>query len=142
MVMVTEQPRTGSGPIRIAYVIAAINTEHAGTEGHLLRLMRSLDRERFAPRLVVMQRSAWTEQFDDPDLPLHVLDFTSFQRPADWPVFPGSPRSSVSMIRKSPSCTSSMRISPERLPLAMQKFPLFFPAGGILVISMESKASC
>ena len=87
MVAVVEKPCTGSGPIRVTYVIAAINTEHAGTEGHLLRLLRRLDRKRFEPRLVVMQRSSWTEQFEDPDIPLDVLDFTSFQRPADWPVF-------------------------------------------------------
>lgn len=81
-----EKPRTGAGPIRITYVIAAINTENAGTEGHLLRLIRSLDRQRFAPSLVVMQRSAWTGQFDDPSIPLHVLDFKSFRRPRDWSI--------------------------------------------------------
>lgn len=86
MAVVMEKPRTGDGRIRITYVISAINTEQAGTEGHLLRLIRGLDRTRFAPSLVVMQRSDWTEQFDDPQVPLHVLDFKSFQRPSDWSV--------------------------------------------------------
>ncbi len=86
MAVVMEKPRTGDGRIRITYVISAINTEQAGTEGHLLRLIRGLDRTRFAPSLVVMQRSDWTEQFDDPQVPLHVLDFKSFQRPSDWNV--------------------------------------------------------
>ena len=77
---VTMQPR----PIRITYIISAINTENAGTEGHLLRLLRNLDRKKFSPQLIVMQRSAWTDQFSEPEIPMHVLDFKSFMRPKDW----------------------------------------------------------
>jgi len=73
-----------SGKIRICFVIAMIATERAGTEGHLLRLIRSLDRRRFEPLLVVMQRSPWTDEFDDPLVPMKVLGFRSFLRPTDW----------------------------------------------------------
>ncbi len=71
-------------PISICFVIASITTDRAGTEGHLLRLIRGLDRKRFRPLLVVLQSSPWTDQFDDPDVPMQVLNFVSFLRPSDW----------------------------------------------------------
>lgn len=84
MAIASVIPQTGGGPIRITHVISTIASEHAGTEGHLLRLLRGLDREQFAPRLVVMQRTDWADEFDDPRIPLHVLGFRSFRRPQDW----------------------------------------------------------
>lgn len=71
-------------PIPICFVIATITTDRAGTEGHLLRLVRALDRTRFRPLLVVLQRSQWTDSFSDPDIELIVLDFKSFTRPLSW----------------------------------------------------------
>ena len=68
----------------ICFVIATIQTDRAGTEGHLLRLIRSLDRRQFRPLLVVLQRSEWTDTFRDSDIPLVVLDFESFLRPSSW----------------------------------------------------------
>ena len=84
MTVASVMPSTGRSPIRITYVISAIASEHAGTEGHLLRLLRRLDREQFAPNLVVMQRTDWADEFDDPRIPLHVLGFRSFRKPQDW----------------------------------------------------------
>lgn len=80
------------GPIPIAYVISAIVTEHAGTEGHLLRLAKRLDRERYQPHLVVLQDSPWTdqyaEQYEDQSTcsptPLTTMGFGSFLRPNGW----------------------------------------------------------
>ncbi len=73
-------------PIPITYVISHISlfSLRAGTEGHILRLLNRLDRKRFAPSLVALQQTDWTEQFDDPNIPLHVLGFRSFSRPQDW----------------------------------------------------------
>jgi hypothetical protein len=82
--MVAQMPRTGRGPIPISYLISAIHTEQAGTEGQILRLIRSMDRDRFRPTLIVLQDTAWTKQFDDPRVPLETLGFHSLQRPADW----------------------------------------------------------
>lgn len=70
--------------IPITYVITALHNEQAGTERHLLRLIRNLDRNRFDPRLVVLQHSAWTERAQDPRVPLTVLGLRSLRRPADW----------------------------------------------------------
>jgi glycosyltransferase involved in cell wall biosynthesis len=70
--------------IPICFLIASITTEHAGTEGHLIRLIRALDRRRYEPMLVVLQRSPWTDEFSDPLVPLEVLGFRSFLRPLDW----------------------------------------------------------
>jgi len=70
--------------IPICYVIASVTTDRAGTERHLLRLIRALDRTRFDPLLVVLQQSDWTSRFDDPRVPMQVLGFCSFWRPRDW----------------------------------------------------------
>ncbi len=75
-----------SNRIPIVYVISSLNTPNAGTEGHLLRLVRSLDRERYEPRLVVLQHSDWVDEFRDPAVPIEVLGFRSFWRPTDWSV--------------------------------------------------------
>ena len=75
-------------PIPITFVVTYISvfTHRAGTEGHLLRLLKRLDRDRFTPSLVALQQTDWTDQYDDPDVPLHVMGFRSFQRPQDWMV--------------------------------------------------------
>ena len=69
--------------ISIAYIIAVLGNAQAGTEGHLLRLIRSLDRNRFAPRLIVFQSSRFMETLED--IPKHILGYQSVCRPADWP---------------------------------------------------------
>ena len=71
-------------PIRISFLLSAIHTPNAGTEGHLLRLIRSLDRDLFSPELVLMQRTPWSDTVEDPLVPTKVLGFKSFQRPQDW----------------------------------------------------------
>lgn len=73
-------------PIRITYIIASIVTGEAGTESHLLRLIKNLDRSRFSPQLVVLQRSDWTDAFADPDIPLTVMGFKTFKSLAGWKV--------------------------------------------------------
>lgn len=71
-------------PIRVSYLLSAIHSPHAGTEGHLLRLIRSLDRSLFEPELILMQSTEWARQFDDPLVPVTNLEFVSFRRPQDW----------------------------------------------------------
>jgi len=71
-------------PIPITYVVASMQTSEAGTEGHLLRLIRGLDRQRFTPRLVVLQVTPWLERFSDEKVPVEVLGFQSFFRLQDW----------------------------------------------------------
>ena len=73
-------------PIRVSYLLSAIHSPHAGTEGHLLRLIRSLDRSAFSPELILMQRTDWASNFHDPRVPTTILDFQSFRRPRDWTV--------------------------------------------------------
>lgn len=66
-------------PIPVSYVISAITSGEAGTEGHLIRLIKGLDRKRFSPRLIVLQRSPWTDQQSDSDFPVEVLDIPTFK---------------------------------------------------------------
>lgn len=61
-----------------------MQTSEAGTEGHLLRLVRGLDRTRFSPRLVVLQSSPWLKRFQDDRVPVDCLGFQSFARLRDW----------------------------------------------------------
>jgi L-malate glycosyltransferase len=74
-------------PISVSYIISSITTGLAGTEGHLLRLMRNLDRERFTPQLIVLQKTEWSERLGDelePGIPLTTLGFESFKKPSSW----------------------------------------------------------
>lgn len=71
-------------PIRVSYLLSAIHTPFAGTEGHLLRLIRALDRNEIDPELILMQHTPWSDEFQDDRVPLTVLGFKSFQRPQDW----------------------------------------------------------
>jgi len=71
-------------PINICYVISSITTGQAGSEGHLLRLIRNLDRSRFTPHLIVLQESDWTRSFNDAEISLTVLGFESFKKLSGW----------------------------------------------------------
>ncbi|MDA1179290.1 MAG: glycosyltransferase [Planctomycetota bacterium] len=71
-------------PIPITYVVASMQTSEAGTEGHLLRLIRGLDRSRFSPRLIVLQSSQWLYRVQDDRVPVDCLEFQSFSRLRDW----------------------------------------------------------
>jgi L-malate glycosyltransferase len=71
-------------PLRITYVVASLHTAHAGTEGHVLRLIRGLDRDRYSPHLIVLQPSEWLQQWQDERVPHEVLGFRSFARPDAW----------------------------------------------------------
>ena len=73
-----------SAPVPICYVISSITTGAAGTEGHVLRLIRGLDRSRFAPHLISLQSTDWTKTFTDPSFPFTAFDFKSFKIPTDW----------------------------------------------------------
>ncbi len=76
-----------SEPINICYVISSITTGQAGSEGHLLRLIRNLDRTRFTPHLVILQETEWTKNFKqsgETDIPLTVLGFESFKKLSSW----------------------------------------------------------
>ena len=85
--VVAEAPIAGhGGPVPISYVTSAIHSEQAGTEGHLLRLIRSMDRTRFAPKLILMQETDWAKSFHDHLVPLETLGFQSWSRPRDWRV--------------------------------------------------------
>lgn len=70
--------------IPICYVIAGMDTPRAGTERHLLQLIRSLDREIFDPLFVVLRECQWTREFRDPDVPLQVVVMGSLWNPASW----------------------------------------------------------
>ena len=80
----SKQLSTTQRPISIDFVISAIFTQHAGTEGHLLRLMKRLKREEYSPHLVVLQDSPWTAAYSDPETPMTSLGFQSFLRPSGW----------------------------------------------------------
>ncbi len=71
-------------PVNICYVISSITTGQAGSEGHLLRLIRNLDRSRFTPHLIVLQESDWTRNFNDSEIPLTFLGFESFKKLSGW----------------------------------------------------------
>ncbi len=68
----------------MCYVCSVLLNAHSGTERHLLRLVRALNRDRFDPLLVVLQRSPFLESHPDPKVPLEILGFRSFVRPRDW----------------------------------------------------------
>ena len=71
-------------PLRILYVISALRTVRAGTEGHLLRLLKHLDRTLFEPHLAVLQESPGVQHFRELEIPVQVLGFQSFKRLRDW----------------------------------------------------------
>ena len=70
--------------IPICYVIPSIDTPRAGTERHLLQLLRSLDRNAFDPLLIVLRHSPWTRKLGHTDLPIRVLGIRSLWSPASW----------------------------------------------------------
>lgn len=72
--------------IPICYVISSVTTGKAGTEGRLLQFLRHIDRTKFSPTLIVLQKSSWTETFSDPDIELITLDFESFKKVSNWKI--------------------------------------------------------
>ena len=74
--MENVEPANGQPePAGICYLTSVIMNAHSGTEGHLLRLVRSLDRTRFDPHLVVLQNSPFIDKWDDPHVPLRSLGY-------------------------------------------------------------------
>ncbi len=63
-----------SKPLKIAYIIDAIETPSAGTEKQLLTMLRGLNRDRVQPYLVCLHDSEWmqSQQFDFPFINLNV----------------------------------------------------------------------
>ena len=74
----------GNDPVRICYLTSIISDEHAGTEGHLIRLVRSLDRRRFDPHLLCLQDSTFVTQWNRPQVPMSSLGYKAMYRPSDW----------------------------------------------------------
>ncbi len=77
----TESP---AARIRLCYLTSVLENEHSGTERHLLRLVRALDRHRFDPQLLVLQPSAFIEAWNDPQVPLRAWGYRALYRPVDW----------------------------------------------------------
>jgi glycosyltransferase involved in cell wall biosynthesis len=75
--------RRDNEPIRIAFVIDAIETPTGGTERQLVLLLERLDRQRFDPRLCVLQDSSWIRDCFSLS-PVHVLNIRSFKNPKAW----------------------------------------------------------
>lgn len=71
------------GPLRIAFLIDAIESPTAGTERQLLLLLQGLNRHEFEPRLCVLQSSVWLEREFDL-CPVHVLGISSFKGLSAW----------------------------------------------------------
>jgi glycosyltransferase involved in cell wall biosynthesis len=70
-------------PIKICFLTAVLDNQHAGTERHLLRLVRSLDRQLFDPRLVALQHCPFIDTWSDPEVPVHSIGYNSMYRPRD-----------------------------------------------------------
>lgn len=134
MTPATISSETGR-PLRVAYVISAFQTAQAGTEGHLLRLIRQIDRRRVDPQLIVLQDSDWTRSFHDPQVPLTTLGFRSFWNPRDWGCVGRLARLFELFRPTLSSCTPPMLISPAALPLAGPACPSSSPAAAIWDIS-------
>jgi len=66
-------------PIKVDYIISAVTTGQAGTEGHVFRLVRGLDRSRVTPRIITLQDSPAMQGWNDSTTPLLSLGFTSFK---------------------------------------------------------------
>lgn len=63
------------GPIRIAYVLPYLVA--GGTEGHVLSLVRRIDRQRFSPLVIALGGGGELEPaFRKEGVPLHILDRT------------------------------------------------------------------
>lgn len=68
---------------KVAFVIDTIESPTAGTERQVLRLIRGLDPDRFAPVLCCLRPSRWVlEEWDG--CPVHVVNCLSFKHPRAW----------------------------------------------------------
>lgn len=73
--------RDSGDPVRICYLID--NLDVAGTEQHLLRLVRGLDQTAFQPVLVLLDGSgARSQRLEPAECPVHRLQVKSFRSPA------------------------------------------------------------
>lgn len=70
-------------PTPILFVIDYFRDPNAGTEGQLKQLIDHLDRERFAPRLLVFKSSDYFSEHDF-SCPVSVLGWQSLTSPAMW----------------------------------------------------------
>lgn len=65
--------------IKVLYLIGNLGHGKAGTEGHLITVLRALDRERFEPYLCCLNAGSWLE-VNPPDCPILILDFEGFHK--------------------------------------------------------------
>lgn len=70
-------------PVPILFVIDYFRDPNAGTEGQLKQLISHLDRDRFAPRLLVFKHSDYLGQEGFP-CPVSVLGASSLSSPGMW----------------------------------------------------------
>jgi glycosyltransferase involved in cell wall biosynthesis len=73
-----------SPAVRIAYLIDALESFHAGTESQLLELVRGLDRRQFQPMLIVLRPTLVLDAGGFLEVPVHVLDITRLRSPGSW----------------------------------------------------------
>jgi len=66
--------------IKILYIIGSLGHGKAGTEGHLITVLDTLDRKKFEPYLCCLNASSWLE-VNRPSCPTIVLDFKGFHHP-------------------------------------------------------------
>lgn len=71
-------------PIGVCYLSSIIANDHAGTEGHLIRLARRLDRSAFDPLIRSLQRTPFVDAWRDTDVSLESVGYQSMLRPEDW----------------------------------------------------------
>jgi glycosyltransferase involved in cell wall biosynthesis len=73
-----------SSAVRIAYLVDALESFHAGTESQLLELVRGLDRARFDPMLIVLRPSEMLDAVGFLGVPVHGLNITRLRSPGSW----------------------------------------------------------
>jgi glycosyltransferase involved in cell wall biosynthesis/GT2 family glycosyltransferase len=78
-----KRRRRAEGPLRVAFLIDAIESPTAGTERQLLLLLEGLDRREIEPHLCVLQGSKWLD-LEFRLCPVHVLELGSFRYPLTW----------------------------------------------------------
>jgi glycosyltransferase involved in cell wall biosynthesis len=79
-----SSPSSSARRLPVCFLYPVFHHAQAGTERHLLLLIRSLDPSAFDRSLVVLHGSEFLEAWREPHVPLHVLGYRSFFRPQDW----------------------------------------------------------
>lgn len=72
-----------AAPVKVLYVIDHFKNPNAGTEGQLYQLIKHLDRQKYAPQLLLFSDSAWLQKSDFP-CPVEVIGSSSLSSPKTW----------------------------------------------------------